>query len=90
MKAKSITFIIIGALLLIFQLLAYLGSIVMHRPLTRPNNIFYLIGFNVPFILGVVFFFLAYRVNQNFKRKKEREQLESFLINDTPTKHDNV
>ena len=90
MKAKSITFIIIGILLLIFQVLLYLASIIMHWPLAKPNNIPRFIGFNVWAVLGIAFLFLAYKVHRNFKRKKEKEELESFLINDIPSKHDSA
>lgn len=80
MKTVRALFIVLSALFLFFQVVAYLSLISdqTYADLSSPPAF---VGFNFFFFLSVLFAFLAWKWNRKIKRKKAEVLLE-FLAND--------
>jgi hypothetical protein len=80
-KRRRIVFISFGWMLLLFQLMGYVGTITSKEANIIEPNIPFLIGFNLPAILGIVFFILANRLKHKIKRQMEKEEIDTLLNN---------
>jgi hypothetical protein len=87
MKIRRIIYLVLGCLLMICNLFAYLGTLSNPdgqktlSPEERGDPAImagWYFGLNLPLIIGLVFFWLAYRVTKKIKKKKEQEMVDSF------------
>ena len=87
MKIRRIIFIVLGCLFAVFNLLVDVAIAIkppadFDIPAQYKGDTAYAIGHylgaNLLFIIGAIFFYLAYRTSQKIKRKKEQELLDSF------------
>lgn len=82
MKWRKNIYLIIGILLIVFNLLAYLGGAKMQPedPFADSGvRIGYFIGSNIFLIVGIVFVFLSYRVRQKMKKKKDADLVDTLF-----------
>lgn len=83
MKTKRILFIVFGWLFILFNAMAYLGSIVKREPVFEDKSIPYILGYNILFIAGFAFLFFANKQKRKMKEQKEKEVMENFLVPST-------
>lgn len=79
MKVLWILFLVLGALLILFNIPAYSSGAPWPEIDTTLGRIGYAIGFNLGFILGGLFLLISYLVRKKWKRKKLQQQYSSFL-----------
>jgi hypothetical protein len=78
MKILRNILFVLGILLVLFQLFAY-SVTRLTIPVDPQGRVWYLIGFNLAFLVGAVFFWLAWLISRKIKRKEKRRMLDDFL-----------
>ena len=84
MKAKRRIFIGLGWFFLVFQILGYLGSI-NDPEVIQSASLPFMLGYNFLLMLAIVFFVRANRLKRKIKRKADRQQIDSFLVDSNNT-----
>ncbi|MBL7743383.1 MAG: hypothetical protein JNN00_07875 [Chitinophagaceae bacterium] len=80
MKVTGIILMILGSLMIVLNLLAYLGSKNFPGETETINIIAYYIGFNIFFIAGSVLLIIGYRLRKKTISKKIKgDLLDNFL-----------
>lgn len=80
MKAARIVFIVLGWFCITINALGYPSAIIRHAAIFNHKSVAYIIGFNLWFIVGFVFLFIAGRYKRKIARAKEKEMVDSFLL----------
>jgi uncharacterized membrane protein len=80
MRKRRILFIVLGWLFLFLQLVNYLPKNNDPNLVFKGANIPYIIGYNFYLILVIIFFLLANRLKHKILQQKQKEQMDSFLV----------
>ncbi|MBL7738134.1 MAG: hypothetical protein JNK14_02860 [Chitinophagaceae bacterium] len=83
MKITGIILMILGSLLILLNLLAYLGSKNPPRETETVNIIAYYIGYNIFLITGIILVVTGYRLRKKAIRKKAKENLLDNFLSDS-------
>jgi hypothetical protein len=79
--AKNI-FLVLGIILILFNLLAFLGGaspFVKNPSATTEERVGYFVGTFLVLFIGLLFLWISYRINKRIKRRQDKELLDSFL-----------
>jgi LPXTG-motif cell wall-anchored protein len=73
---------IIGMILIVFQLMGYLGTASADKPTDdfhkeAANTIWYHIGYNLFLIIGVILLIIAFFISRKNKKRKLQEMIDS-------------
>jgi hypothetical protein len=82
MKAFRISLIVIGAVLIFFNLISFLSGSHPEIPdkVDKASYMFgYYLGRTLLLVTGLLLFLWAYRIKKKMRRKKEAEMYDSFL-----------
>ncbi len=78
MRTRRTIFLILGIVFILLQLISYAG---MHIDPSKDTayNVGYMIGSHLFLILGLVFFWVAYRTHKKIKARANQQMLDEFL-----------
>jgi len=86
MKATSLILIILGYLLIVFNILGYFGKMPAPPETGTVNTIAFYVGYNIFLIVGSILLFVGYRLRKKAKYKKVKKDLLSSFLTDIPGK----
>ncbi len=78
-KIVKVILIILGAVLIAINLLAYTSNVYDPPSDKFINILFYLIGWNSAAILGIVFLTIGYYLHKKIQKRKRKQMVDSFL-----------
>ena len=87
MKTRRIIYLVLGCILVVFNLVAYINyfsnpSSELVTPPALKGDIPYMIGtflgLSLFLIIGVIFLYASYRVGRKIAKKKKQELIDSF------------
>ena len=79
MRVVRIILFILGGLLIVANLLAFLALPPRPNASELAYQIAFYIGYSFPFLIGGIFILIGYRIGKNIKRKKEKQQAEQLI-----------
>ncbi|OSZ77587.1 hypothetical protein CAP36_14530 [Chitinophagaceae bacterium IBVUCB2] len=77
MKRARLILNIITILLVLFQILGYIGRNITHRHTTGTNLVAYYIGFNMPVILAAILFTMSWYLKRKIQKKESQTLIDS-------------
>jgi uncharacterized membrane protein len=78
MKRARLILNIIAILLVVFQLIGYLGNMGKKTPeLSGINSVAFFIGFNLPLIVAIFLFLISLFLTSKIRKRKKMEMVDS-------------
>ena len=86
MKITGLILIILGSVMIVFQILGYFGNRGSSPNVKGINSIAYYIGYNAFFIVGIILLIVGIQLRRKGKNRTTKKELLDNLLNDNSKK----